>query len=58
MADRFIPDPPWLYVLNTLQLEWREREFRAGRDPDRLLEQLLVETGKWPPRKQPQKQPS
>jgi hypothetical protein len=41
--------PPWLDLLNALQLEWRESELLLGRDPDIYLEQLLRETEKWPP---------
>ena len=41
-------DPTWLPLLNALQLEWRDRECMAGRDPDSVIEQDLIRQQRWP----------
>lgn len=41
--------PPWLYLLNALQKDWRTAELLKDRNPDPLLERQLRERGDWPP---------
>ena len=42
--------PPWLYLLNALQKDWRTGELLKDRDPDAYLEQQLRRNGAWPPK--------
>lgn len=41
--------PPWLHLLEPMQLAWREKEIGKGRDPDPYIEKQLLEAGVWPP---------
>jgi hypothetical protein len=49
MKDR--EGPPWLYLLEPMDLGWREKEIGKGRDPDPYIEKKLREAGVWPPKR-------
>ena len=51
MDDHAHPDPPWLLLLNSMQLEWRDAKLLVGRNPDPAIEELLRSGGRWPPAK-------
>jgi hypothetical protein len=40
--------PPWLHLLEPMQLASREKEIGKGRNPDPYIETKLREAGVWP----------
>jgi hypothetical protein len=46
--EKALPTPPWLYLLNALQKDWREAEISKGRNPDLHIAKQLHEEGRWP----------
>ena len=42
-------NPPWLYLLNAMQKEWRTAQILKDRNPDPELEKHLRTKGVWPP---------
>jgi len=40
--------PPWLPLLNAMEQEWRNCEIEQGRNPDRYIERILFQSGRWP----------
>jgi hypothetical protein len=42
------PSPPWLYLLNALEKDWRMAEILKDHDPDPGLEKQLRIKGLWP----------
>jgi hypothetical protein len=49
MTPRY--NPPWLYLLNALQVEWRTSQILKDQNPDPDLEKHLRDKGVWPPPK-------
>jgi hypothetical protein len=49
--ERHTSNPPWLRVLNAMELEWRDTEIEKGRDPDGFLDEVLRRTERWPEKK-------
>lgn len=47
--DPFGLPPPWLHLLEPLQVGWREKQLLKGRNPDPYIEGQLIEAGVWPP---------
>jgi hypothetical protein len=46
-------NPPWLYLLDPMNLGWREKQILKGRNPDPYIERQLVQAGVWPPKGAP-----
>ena len=44
-------NPPWLHLLNALQVEWRTSQILKDENPDPVLEKHLRDKGLWPPPK-------
>ena len=42
-------NPPWLHLLEPINLAWREKQILKGRDPDPYIEEQLRKDGVWPP---------
>jgi len=42
-------NPPWLHLLNALQMEWRTSQILKDLNPDPGLEKHLRDKGAWPP---------
>jgi len=42
-------NPPWLNLLNALQIEWRTSQILKDQNPDPVLEKHLRDKGVWPP---------
>lgn len=49
--EKLVPNPPWLRVLNAMELEWRDGEIEKGRNPDVFLDEVLRRTERWPEKK-------
>jgi hypothetical protein len=44
--------PPWIYLLRSEQINWRDNEILKGRNPDPHIEKELVKAEVWPEKPQ------
>lgn len=47
----FGPKPDWYHRLSPQQQAWRATQVLKGRNPDKYIEERLIDAGEWPPAK-------